>query len=91
MWLLPRDAYDPGVRPVMTRPAPPACPLYLALAPAAALTSTSLRERCKEPGDPDDFELAGTKITNTKTNSVCNIYLNKHEKWNLKANISICL
>ncbi len=73
MWLLLRDAYDPGARPVVTRPAPPVCPLCLALAPAAALTSTSLRERCKEPGDPDDFELAGTKITNTQTNCVYNI------------------
>lgn len=50
----------PGGKAVVRRPAPPACPLCLALALAAAFTSTSLRDRCREPGEPDDFELAGT-------------------------------
>lgn len=50
----------PGGKAVVSRPAPPACPPCRALALAAAFTSTSLRDRCREPGEPDDLELAGT-------------------------------
>lgn len=50
----------PGGKAVVRRPAPPAWPPCLALALAAAFTSTSLRDRCREPGEPDDLELAGT-------------------------------
>lgn len=59
--LVPSEEQEPGGSAVVRRPAPPACPLYLDLAVAAALTSTSLLERCSELCEPEDLELAGTE------------------------------
>jgi len=52
MFPLPSEAYDPGGRPVADkRPAPAVCPAaWRAFAPAAALTSMSLRDLCRVPG-----------------------------------------
>lgn len=53
---LPNEEQEPGGR----CPAALDCPTYRCLATAAAFTSTSLRERCREVVDTLPFEIVGT-------------------------------